>query len=514
MRSQFGQLGPACQSLHHTLFALLIGSVLLIAGMSTAIALPPGDGFTLAAQIGPEDAPRYQLTISSEDNTAIYTRFAEKFYQVTVTDILPLHDADLTFLYELVDHSDFFSLPSHYTCDATCEADYLTMSASMNGESHTVQAQNTSVLTLELLILAMNTLLPKERQLPVAIDPPDITITWLGDLHTKVTDIDNWETSTLAALDRWHTAQLNILMTTPEASDYDARLAEITREYETVLHETQRSAEILLDQQLITPLNAVLASPSIRYAPEAELESSIATPVPPLPAPHLDAPDPHIIDLDAILKWQYRPYLQIDLGYSDTNLFRIYPFDDTLSADIDFSDDGFVYMVATGYQFLSFLAAEAGFIQFAKITEDVSDIRGIGQGNDFLNSDLQLYSFYLAAKLILPVHRWGLSFFSKLGIAWTWLDIELDGFVCSEGGELDLSKTEDGVSFLLAFGASYTPERFPNFAINLQWLRLFDVENADVIDDVVVNLDSFDIDAITVALVYQFDLFDLVNGSR
>jgi len=149
-------------------------------------------------------------------------------------------------------------------------------------------------------------------------------------------------------------------------------------------------------------------------------------------------------------------YIGGSLGGSSLDIRDV---DDDLG-DIDFSDGDTAYKLFAGYRFLSFLAVEAGYVDFGDPADLVGEI-------DQIDVQIGVSGWDAFALGILPVGP--VDVFGKLGV------ISWDADIRSAFEDLVDSDSDSGTDVAYGLGVAL---RLGSFAIRIEG-EMFDVDGAD-----------------------------------
>lgn len=147
-------------------------------------------------------------------------------------------------------------------------------------------------------------------------------------------------------------------------------------------------------------------------------------------------------------------FIGADVGASRSNSANY-------GASMSSSGSGFGFDVLGGYKFLPYLAAEVGFNNYAKTS--------ISSGGTRVGQDTH-YSYYFAARGIMPIADSGFDLFAKLGLARLHSKVSATNqpFLAANGLSLRTgSKSVTGA--YLGAGVDYNFSM--NLSMELQWTR-------------------------------------------
>lgn len=125
------------------------------------------------------------------------------------------------------------------------------------------------------------------------------------------------------------------------------------------------------------------------------------------------------------------------------------------------TSSGFGWNLNGGYKFMPYFAAELGYTSYAKTK---IKFNGAGVAND------THYSYYLAAKGILPISDSGVDLFAKLGIARINDHVTISDPTTVNNNGLTVNAGSHAVTAAY-FGVGADYFFLPNAAVNIQWNR-------------------------------------------
>lgn len=157
--------------------------------------------------------------------------------------------------------------------------------------------------------------------------------------------------------------------------------------------------------------------------------------------------------------------------YLEANVGATKITDDDIAGTGSASASGLGGSAAVGYKFMPYFAGEAGFTRYTNT--DIEAASGTGAAT------VKRYSYYLAAKGILPVYDTGAEFFGKLGVQRLRARTSIDNEAAAASiGVTNSSHSKTGV--YVGLGGQYY--FMPEFALVLQWARAQGSESTGTAD--------------------------------